>query len=289
MGNIVSKKNKDYINSNWNDLKCSPIGPFLQLIGAAPGDPKDTANQCQSNSFSSQFNSSMTDQFKATSKLNSGIGQINGTLNKFRGIIATIQQQLFKDLSRIADIIFSIYTKIGNIIMVLNKNLINIMFLFKHTVNTAVAATILLISFINLLRVPINGLIDFVNAFRPCFRKNTLVELMSGKMVKMKQLKLGDILKSGSKVLATMKILNENDECFYKLKNKKTGKNIFVTGSHYIYDENLQKYVMVKDHPEAILTKKKDSEFCCIVTSDHKIEIGDYTFWDYDDDYCYNK
>lgn len=166
MGGVVSKNNKDYINSNWNDLKCSPIGPFLQLIGAAPGDAKDTANQCQSNSFSSQFNSSMTDQFKATDKLNSGIGQINGTINKFRGIIATIQQQLFKDLSRIADIIFSIYIKIGNIIMVLNKNLVNIVYVFKHTVNTAAASMILLISFMNLLRIPINGLISFVNAWR---------------------------------------------------------------------------------------------------------------------------
>ena len=40
MGNVISTKNKEYINSNWGDLKCSPIGPFLQSAGLAPGDPK---------------------------------------------------------------------------------------------------------------------------------------------------------------------------------------------------------------------------------------------------------
>ena len=166
MGNIISKKNKEYINSNWSELKCSPIGPLLQSIGAAPGDPNSTSNQCQSSSFSNQFNSSMTDQFKATNKLNSGLGQINGTINKFRSIIATVQQQLFKDLSRIADMIFGIYVKIGNIIMVINKNLINIMMVFKHVVNTGVAVAVLLVAFMNLLRVPVNGLIKFVRAWR---------------------------------------------------------------------------------------------------------------------------
>ena len=48
----------------------------------------------------------------------------------------------------------------------LNKNLVNIVYVFKHTVNTAVASMILLISFMNLLRIPINGLISFVNAWR---------------------------------------------------------------------------------------------------------------------------
>ena len=81
MGNVISTKNKEYINSNWGDLKCSPVGPFLQSAGLAPGDPSKTSNQCQSDSFGSQFNSSMTDQFKATDKLNAGLGQVTGTID----------------------------------------------------------------------------------------------------------------------------------------------------------------------------------------------------------------
>ncbi len=287
MGNIISKKNKEYINSNWNDLKCSPIGPLLQSIGAAPGDPSSTANKCQSNSFSNQFNSSMTDQFKATDKLNSAFGQVTGSLNKFRAIIATIRQQIYKNMARIADMIFSIYVKIGNIIMVINKNLVNIMMVFKHVINTGIAAAILLVAFMNLVRIPVNGLIKFMKAF--CFCKNTLIKLKNDKEVKMKNLKLGDVLANGSVVHAVLKIANVNDEYFYKFRNKENNKFIYVTGSHYIYDENKSKYVMAKDHPDAKLSKKKDSEFSCIVTSDHKIQIGNYTFWDYEDDLLINK
>ena len=282
MGNVISTKNKEYINSNWGDLKCSPIGPFLQSAGLAPGDPKKTSNQCQSDSFSSQFNSSMTDQFKATDKLNSGLGQITGTIDNIRGMMATIQQQIFKDLSRVADMIFGLYVKIGNIIMVINKNLVNIMYVFRHLVNTGNAVAILLIAFLNLIRVPVNGLIKFRNAF--CFSKNTLVKLQNGKKVKMKDLELGDILHNGSVVNAVMKVANVNDETFYKFKNMKGGKDIYVTGSHYVLNENINKYVQVKDHPDAILTNKKDKEFSCLITSDHNIKIGGITFWDWEDD-----
>ena len=44
MGSAISQSNKDYINKNWDELKCSPIGPLLQMIGIAPGDVNDTSN-----------------------------------------------------------------------------------------------------------------------------------------------------------------------------------------------------------------------------------------------------
>ena len=275
MGNIITKNNKDYINKNWSQLKCSPIGPFLQSAGLAPGDPKETSNECQSNSFSSQFNSSMTDQFKATDKLNEGMGMLGGTIDKIRGMLANIQQQTFKDLAKVADIIFGIYMKIGNVIMVINKNLINIMFTFVDLVNVGNAVAILLVSMLNLLRPPINGLIRLQNFF--CFKKDTLIQLKNNKFKKMKDLKLGEILKNGSVVHSVMKIANVNQDKFYKFKNK-NGKDIFVTGSHYILDKNINKYVMVKEHPDAVLTNKKDDELSCLITSDHKIVIDDYIF-----------
>ena len=108
----------------------------------------------------------MSDQLNATNKLNEGMSSINGTMNKFRTIIANIQQKIFEDLSKIATMIFSIYVKIGNIIMIINKNLVNILSVFRHLVNTGSAAVILLMTFMNLLRRPINGLIRFVRGFR---------------------------------------------------------------------------------------------------------------------------
>jgi phage-related minor tail protein len=166
MGSAISKSNRDFINDNWNSLKCSPIGPFLQMLGVAPGDVTQTSNTCKSSEFSSQFNSSMTEHLNITNKLTSGLSGVTGVIQQMRAKIASIEQSAFNDLSQVATQIFTIYVKIGNIFYVIIKNLMNIMNIFKSVVNMGASITSLTIAFINLLRVPVNGLINFVDAFR---------------------------------------------------------------------------------------------------------------------------
>jgi hypothetical protein len=110
---------------------------------------------------------------------------------------------------------------------------------------------------------------------RRCFSPETLVKLQNGDEVAMKDLKLGDVLVNGSVVKATMKIKNDNDP-YYKLPG-----SVHVTGSHYIKDGD--KYVQVKDFPGAELTTQTDPVVSCIVTDDHKIPVGDFIFWDWED------
>jgi len=166
MGSAVSKSNKDYINNNWNSIKCSPLGPFLQMVGIAPGNSNETASLCKSAEFSSQFNSGMLEHINMTNKLSGGLNIVNSTMNKFRTVIASIEQRAFEDISNIATQIFTIYVKIGNIFYVIVKNLINIMNIFKATFNLAASISKLLIAFINLLAKPINGVINFVRVFK---------------------------------------------------------------------------------------------------------------------------
>jgi hypothetical protein len=166
MGGAVSKNNKNHVNNNWDKLKCSPIGPFLQMIGIAPGNPSSTSNKCKSAAFSSQFGSSMSGHTKSTNKLSGGLNSMQNMMQSFRKVIANIQQQALKNVSMIATQIFNIYVKIGNLFYVIIKNLINIMAIFKSTVNLGASITKLLIAFMNLLRVPINGVISFVDFFK---------------------------------------------------------------------------------------------------------------------------
>jgi hypothetical protein len=166
MGSAVSKKNKDFINNNWDQLKCSPLGPFLQMLGIAPGDPNSTSSMCKSAEFSSQFNSSMTEHVNVSNQITGHLNIVQETMNKFRAVIASMEQRAFQDLSAVATQIFTIYVKIGNIMYVLIKNLINIMSIFKESINFAGSIAKLLIAFINLLRIPVNGVIDFVEVFK---------------------------------------------------------------------------------------------------------------------------
>jgi len=153
---VVTKSNQNLINTNWNKLKCSPLGPFLQMIGLAPGNVNETSNLCKSSAFSSQFNSSMTEHTNMTKSLTGNMNKFQETLNKIRNVIASMEQRAFQNLSNVATQLFSLYVKIGGLLFLVIKHLVNISNIFKATINFGASIAQLLIAMINLIRVPIN-------------------------------------------------------------------------------------------------------------------------------------
>ena len=113
-----------------------------------------------------------------------------------------------------------------------------------------------------------------------CFSPETPIKLEDGKTVMIKNLKLGDTLINGSVVDAVMKIKNDNDP-YYKIYCPSLKSYIQVTGRHYV--KHGAKYIQVKNLPNAKLTTKIDSVVSCLVTSDHKIPVGNMLFWDWED------
>mgnify|MGYP001316571423 CR=1 FL=1 len=107
-----------------------------------------------------------------------------------------------------------------------------------------------------------------------CFAPETAIQLKNGATRQMKNLELGDVLVNGSIVEATMNIRNHNDP-YYKIGD------IHVTGSHYVKDGNV--YKQVRNFSKAEPTDKVAKVVCCLVTNDHKIPVGDFVFWDWED------
>ena len=153
---VVTTSNQNLINANWNKLKCSPLGPFLQMVGLAPGNVNETSNLCKSSAFSSQFNSSMTEHTNMTKGLTGNMNKMSGTINKIRNVIASIEQRTFQNLSNIATQLFGLYVKIGGLLFLIIKHLVNISKIFKATINFGASIAQLLIAMINIIRVPIN-------------------------------------------------------------------------------------------------------------------------------------
>jgi hypothetical protein len=161
MGATVSTSNKDYINENWDKIKCSPIGPYLQMLGIAPGNANDTSIECKSNDFSSQFNSSMTEHLNVSNKLAGGMSIINNQVDSIRKVLANIQQEALKDLSMVATKIFAIYVKIGNLMIIIIRHLSNILNIFKEIIKISGYGSRLLIQLIKIISIPINELSRF--------------------------------------------------------------------------------------------------------------------------------
>jgi len=109
---------------------------------------------------------------------------------------------------------------------------------------------------------------------RLCFSPETPIKLQNGETVLIKNLKLGDILINGSIVTATMQIRNENDP-YYRIDD------ILVTGSHHI--ESNGKFIRVSEFKDSVCTDKVGDVVNCLITSDHKIPVGNYIFWDWED------
>jgi hypothetical protein len=114
-----------------------------------------------------------------------------------------------------------------------------------------------------------------------CFSLETKMTLKDGRILPLREIKLGDELVNGSVVRATMQIMSCEEDPFYKIYSEELNDYIYVTGSHYI--KHGEKYVHVSDFPEATKTSGVDKVVGCFVTSDHTIVIGERTFWDWED------
>ena len=105
---------------------------------------------------------------------------------------------------------------------------------------------------------------------------------------------LGEYLENGSRIVASMKINNSDKlhklykiSCLNKTQQQhpqqqQQQRDIFVTGSHHILHAG--KYILVKDCPFASIQHDIESTyFSCLITDDHNISVGPYTFWDWED------
>ena len=114
-----------------------------------------------------------------------------------------------------------------------------------------------------------------------CFSINTPIKLLDGRVIPMKDIKIGDVLINEVMVRATMQIQSSQDDPFYKIYSEEIKDYIYVTGSHHI--KSGDKYVFVRDFDKSEKLDTVDDELCCLVTSDHTIPVGEFTFWDWED------
>ena len=121
---------------------------------------------------------------------------------------------------------------------------------------------------------------------KSCFHPNTKLILNNNKIIRMKDIKIGDVLENGSKVIGILNIDNKDEKLpFYKIKTNhhKLNKYIYVTGNHLIQDPITQRFIPIAEHNNSIKTNIVNEEFSCLITNDHLIKIGDNIFWDWED------
>jgi hypothetical protein len=259
------------IKKDWNKYRCNPM--FMPLSDNVQQD----FTYCVQNTQTDLMGYLLQPLTYITSNLTELGGTLGGSINNVREMLAKVR-------SFVTDTVKSIFGVFLNLIIEFQKMTISIKDLVGKIIGILVTVMYIMDgsnkTIVSMWAGPSGQL---VRALGGCFHPDTKVKLKNGKYVAMKDLQLGDILENGSKVETTMKINNRYDEPFYKFINDGTN-NIFVTGTHLVKYKN--NFIKVKDHPLAQLQDEstKEAWFSCLITDDHKIPIGDFIFWDWEDD-----
>jgi hypothetical protein len=116
-----------------------------------------------------------------------------------------------------------------------------------------------------------------------CFHPETKIKLANGKYKAIKDLNLGEKLKNNIEVIAVLRIKGEDKDKYYKIYSKELNDYIFVTGSHLIMHPKTKKFIPVEKYENSRITNSWTNEMSCLVTSNHNIPIGEFTFYDWED------
>jgi hypothetical protein len=197
-----------------------------------------------------------------------------------------VREMFNKIRNLFSSIIQSVFGVFLNLIIEFQKIIIGIKDMIGKTVGVLVTILYMMDGSIKTMQSAWNGPPgQMVQALGKCFHPDTLLKLQNGNIVKIKDLNLGDVLEDGSIVDAIMKIDNKREP--HKLYQiEKAGinnENIYVTGSHLVYDKDSDKYIEIKDYSKATISDLETEWFSCLITNTHKIKIGNELFWDWED------
>jgi hypothetical protein len=213
-------------------------------------------------------------------------GSINNVLGSFLNDINFVRAMFDKIRNFISSIIQSVFGVFLNLVIEFQKITIGIKDLIGKTIGIMTTLMYVIDGSVLTMKSTWNGPPgQLVQALGKCFSPDTSVKLQNGAIKYMKDIDLGDILENGSIVESVMKIDNKREKNpFYVIRNGGVnGEDIFVTGSHLVFDNKLDKFIKTENYSKASKTNIIPQWFSCLITSDNKIKIGSENFWDWED------
>ena len=259
---------------NWPKYKCNPAAmPFAGYLGY---DTMGNFVDCISTIQSGLMGRFLAPIFTMTKFLTSLAGNIMSS-------ISALQSTIFSLKFGINDMFGNITGMFVNIIVKFQKVMFKMKDLFKKLSGTMATLVNMMagISYTgtSMWEGPIG---EFTREF--CFAPDTKIVLNTGKIKQMKDIEIGDVLENDIEVLATLKIKNQNPENnpYYKIWSDKLGSYIYVTATHKILDPK-DGFIPVETYNRATKTDIKPEILYCLITENHQIPIGEYTFWDWED------
>ena len=266
------------IKSKWPLYRCNPI--YMPLAD----DIQSNFIYCIQTMQTSYMSYLLEPLTFATNSINSVIGDFLGDINMIRAMFDKIR-------TFIASLIQSVFGVFLNLVIEFQKITISIKDLIGKTIGTMTTLLYFIDGSILTMKSTWNGPPgQMVKALGKCFHPLTKIRLCDGTTKSMQDIILGDILEDGSYVESVMKIDNSKNKLpLYVIKGQGVDKeDVYVTGSHLVFDKFSDKFIKVENYSAASLSKVDTDLFSCLITSKHRIQIGNEIFWDWEDHFVKN-
>lgn len=259
------------IKANWPQYRCNPMYMFLAT------DVEQNFTYCIQTMQSNYMGYILQPLTFVTNSLTSMAGGFTADIQNIRAMFDKVR-------TFFSSIIESVFGVFLNLIIEFQKITIGIRDLMGKTIGIMVSLMYIMDGSVQTMNSTWNGPPgQLVQALGKCFSPSTHVVLKNGSIKEMQHIDLGDVLEDGSRVEAVMKIKNTDQLPFYSIPLHQTHQTILVTGTHLVFDSELNRFVQVHEYSNAVLTPIIDKWFSCLITDTHKIPIGGQVFWDWED------
>ena len=259
------------IQKNWNEYRCNPAYWIYS------NDVSADFSYCVQNSQVNMMSTVLQPMTYMISSLASFAQSATNGTNNSRGMLSNIR-------GFVSDLIPNMFGIFTAILVEIQKMFIAIKDMVAKMLGVITTVIFMLDGFVKLLSAGA-GTFGSTVKFMSCFHPDTKVKTKDGQIFSMKDLPLGVELEDGGKVFSVMKLDNPNKLPFYKIDGGVNCEPIYVTGDHFVYDNDSGKFIKVKDYSNAVLQSELVADWVsCLITSNQRIPIGQHIFWDWEDD-----
>lgn len=264
---VVPAVNKklDAMKSDWINKRCTPLYRTFPGMFGPPGMTSEINDaECSAAAHNASFSSNIGPIQGMIDSQTSGLNHIVQTAKNTQKMVLSIRDSIMSQVNDIYQKLYNMYKRIAYLFKVFAKLFYRIFETFTSLFETVQYAVWTLMS---VWVGPIGGL---VRAF--CFSDNTFVKLSSNSIIKMSDVKIGDIIDNNC-IVGVCLFKKTDGNQFYKLDD------VYVSGMHIV--EYNGSFIRVHSHPNAIKVEYNIPTISCLITDTGRFKIGNNYYSDY--------
>lgn len=308
---IFSSYHRDNIREDWNNQRCKvyimPFTSFYKPEGSTTTE-KENLYYCIGNISSSVMKVLLAPFYAILSIISTTLNSVIGVINTMRSFVNNIRSNVLNYIADVTNrfndflgtmqfISIKLYDILGKIsgmqsalqymTVVSAYSLENIVYVIGDIVKAIIISLLALGSvlfwWLPPLAITLGGLATGMG-IAYCFDENTLIDLNNNHTLKIKEIKIDDILYNNNKVLGIIQCDSRQTK-LYLYNNK-----VIVSEYHLVYENNKWIYVYQSNNSIKINNYHKPYLYC-LITSKNQIHSNNILFSDYEEinnDYIYN-